>query len=134
MLNSFLRLTDKRKSVSLVPLIDIVFILLLFFLLTTTVVKDKQLTMDHRLSNSDFQAQVIEIFLETERGVFVYDDARIDSSDRGELSQWVQQIGIRSNFVVDAGPDISTQALITFLDRLNDVGVQKLTIDLDRSE
>lgn len=130
MLDSLKHLTPSRKSVSLVPLIDIVFILLLFFLLTTAVVKDRQLSMNSQVLDTAKQVDTVYVLLETEAGVISNGSNKISSSDTQELSIWLRSIGFESSYVIDVLPEVSTQAMISLLDRMRDAGATNLTINL----
>lgn len=130
MLDSLKHFAPTRKSVSLVPLIDIVFILLLFFLLTTAVVKDRQLSMNSQLLETAKQVDTVYVLLETEAGVISNGSNKISSSDTQELSKWLRSLGFESSYVIDVLPEISTQAMISLLDRMRDAGATNLTINL----
>lgn len=130
MLDSLKHFAPSRKSVSLVPLIDIVFILLLFFLLTTAVVKDRQLSMNSQLLETAKQVDTVYVLLETEAGVISNGSNKISSSDTQELSKWLRSIGFESSYIIDVLPEVSTQAMISLLDRMRDAGATNLTINL----
>lgn len=130
MLDSLKHFAPSRKSVSLVPLIDIVFILLLFFLLTTAVVKDRQLSMNSQVLDTAKQVDTVYILLETEAGVISNGSNKISSSDTQELSKWLRSIGFESSYIIDVLPEVSTQAMISLLDRMRDAGATNLTINL----
>lgn len=130
MLDSLKHFAPSRKSVSLVPLIDIVFILLLFFLLTTAVVKDRQLSMNSQVLETAKQVDTVHVLLETEAGVISNGSNKISSSDPQELSKWLRSLGFESSYVIDVLPEVSTQAMISLLDRMRDAGATSLTINL----
>lgn len=130
MLDSLKHFAPSRKSVSLVPLIDIVFILLLFFLLTTAVVKDRQLSMNSQVLETAKQVDTVYVLLETEAGVISNGSNKISSSDTQELSKWLRSLGFESSYVIDVLPEVSTQAMISLLDRMRDAGATSLTINL----
>lgn len=130
MLDSLKHFAPSRKSVSLVPLIDIVFILLLFFLLTTAVVKDRQLSMNSQVLETAKQVDTVYVLLETEAGVISNGSNKISSSDTQELSKWLRSLGFESSYVIDVLPEVSTQAMISLLDRMRDAGASNLTINL----
>ena len=116
---------------SMVPLIDIVFILLLFFILTKTVVADKQLSLDTANSMKSQQQETVAIWLENNEGLLIIDGLFVDSSNFDELALWIEQKGHNSNFVIDFQDDVSTQSLITLLDRMQRVNATNVTIELD---
>lgn len=124
-------ITRKKRPVSLVPLIDIVFILLLFFILTKTVVADKQLSLNTSKAMSSAQQETVDIWLENDEGLLVIDGLFVESSNPDELALWVEQKGQNSNYVIDIQADVSTQGLITLLDRMKQANATNVTIELD---
>lgn len=131
MLNLSQYLKTKKRTVSLVPLIDIVFILLLFFILTKTVVADKQLSLNSLNSQSSQQQQTVDIWLENDVGLLIIDGLFVESSNPDELALWINQKGSNSNFVIDMQKDVTTQGLITLLDRMKQANATNVTVELD---
>ena len=125
-------LKSKKRTVSMVPLIDIVFILLLFFILTKTVVADKQLSLDTAKTQPAQQQETVTLWLENDEGLLVIDGLFVESADQAELAWWIQNKGINTNYVIDMQEDVSTQGLITLLDRLKQVDASNVTIELDK--
>lgn len=116
----------------MVPLIDIVFILLLFFILTKTVVADKQLSLDTSKAQPSQQQEVVTVWLENDEGLLIIDGLFVESADPDELSWWIQNKGIHTNYVIDIQEDVSTQGLITLLDRMKQADASNVTIELDK--
>ena len=131
MLNLSQYVTAKKRTVSMVPLIDIVFILLLFFILTKTVVADKQLSLDTAKTNPSQPQETVAVWLENDDGLIIIDGLFIESSNPDELALWIEQKGQDSNFVIDIQDDVSTQGLITLLDRMKQASATNVTIELD---
>ncbi|MCY3541172.1 MAG: biopolymer transporter ExbD [Gammaproteobacteria bacterium] len=125
-------LKSKKRTVSMVPLIDIVFILLLFFILTKTVVADKQLSLDTSRAQPSQQQELVTVWLENDEGLLIIDGLFVESADPDELSWWIQNKGINTNYVVDIHEDVSTQGLITLLDRMKQADASNVTIELDK--
>ena len=116
----------------MVPLIDIVFILLLFFILTKTVVADKQLSLDTAKSRPSQEQETVSVWLEDDEGLLVIDGLFVDSMDQDELAWWIQNKGVNTNYVIDMHEDVSTQGLITLLDRMKQAAASNVTIELDK--
>ena len=116
----------------MVPLIDIVFILLLFFILTKTVVADKQLSLDTSKAQPSQHQETVVVWLENDDGLIIIDGLFVESADRDELALWIEQKGEDSNYVIDMQEDVSTQALITLLDRMKQANASNVTIELDK--
>ena len=125
-------LTTKKRTVSMVPLIDIVFILLLFFILTKTVVADKQLSLDTSKSQPSQQQESVAVWLQNDDGLLIIDGLFIESADPDKLALWIQQKGQNSNYIIDIQEDVSTQGLITLLDRMKQANASNVTIELDK--
>ena len=118
----------RRRAISMVPLIDVVFILLLFFMLSTSLIRERQISMDFPASGaepSDQQLRVIR--LETEDGLFSFEERRYASSDAEALRRLVAE-DPQAPYAIDTAPDVSTQALVTLLDRLNMAGARNLSL------
>ncbi len=116
---------------SLVPLVDVVFILLLFFMLTTSVAKEKQLPMSYSTqSPQDTEQSLRHLTIESEDGIIATEDRTISTESRSDLVAWIGQQP-DAVYVVDALPGISTQALITVLDRLTIAGADNLVLKED---
>ena len=124
-------LKSKKRTVSMVPLIDIVFILLLFFILTKTVVADKQLSLDTAKAQPSQQQETVTVWLENDEGLLVIDGLFVESADPDELAWWIQNKGVNTNYVIDIQEDVSTQGLITLLDRMKQADASNVTIELD---
>lgn len=125
-------LKSKKRTVSMVPLIDIVFILLLFFILTKTVVADKQLNLDTSKVQPSQQQETVAVWLENDEGLLVIDGLFVESADQDELAWWIQNKGENANYVIDIQQDVSTQGLITLLDRMKQAKASNVTIELDK--
>ena len=122
----------KKRTVSMVPLIDIVFILLLFFILTKTVVAEKQLSLDTSKAMPLQHQETVDIWLENDAGLIIIDGLFVESSDPDELAIWVEQKGQTSNYVIDIQENVSTQGLISLLDRMKQANATNVTIELDK--
>ncbi|MCY4143915.1 MAG: biopolymer transporter ExbD [Gammaproteobacteria bacterium] len=121
----------RGKRISLVPLVDVVFILLLFFMLTTSVAKEKQLPMNYSSQSPLDQEQTLRhLTIESEEGDITSDDRTIRTEDQNSLVAWIGQ-DPDAVYVIDTLPEISTQALITVLDRLTVAGADNLVLKED---
>ena len=116
----------------MVPLIDIVFILLLFFILTKTVVADKQLSLDTAKAQPSQQQETVSVWLENDEGLLVIDGLFVESADQDELDWWIRNKGTNTSYVIDIQEDVSTQGLITLLDRMKQAKASNVTIELDK--
>lgn len=93
--------------------------------------KEKQLPVGFSDQKPAIQELVVrELVIETEDGVIAVDGQRLSSSDASNLAMWV---GTESNavYVIDSRPDVSTQALVTVIDRLTRAGASNLVFKED---
>ena len=127
-MNLLQSMVSRRRGVSLVPLVDVVFILLLFFMLSSTFIQKRQFPMDlPTVSTSATEINVVEVELLSNTGHVTIDgrefsdyDVRSISNDTARSSELV--IAIKSS------QDVKLQALITLLDRLANEGLVKVAL------
>jgi len=118
----------RRRAISMVPLIDVVFILLLFFMLSTDLVQGWEVPVDFPTPDSKPSDQQIRIIrLESEDGSFTHEGVLYGSSDPQALSGLIAQ-DPKAPYAIDTAPGVSTQALIRLLDRLNLAGAKNLSL------
>ena len=117
-MNLLQSVVSRRRGVSLVPLVDVVFILLLFFMLSSTFIQKRQVPMDlPAVSTSASEVSVVDLELLSNDGRMMidgreYSDYDITSIAEGGVNMAELVIAIKS------GQDVKLQALITLLDRL----------------
>ncbi|MCY3859311.1 MAG: biopolymer transporter ExbD [Gammaproteobacteria bacterium] len=117
-MNLLQSVVTRRRGVSLVPLVDVVFILLLFFMLSSTFIQKRQVPMDlPAVSTSASEVSVVDLELLSNDGRMMidgreYSDYDITSIAEGGVNMDDLVIAIKS------GQDVKLQALITLLDRL----------------
>ena len=118
----------RRRAISMVPLIDVVFILLLFFMLSTSLIRARELPVDFPTPDSRPSAQQIRtIRLESEDGSLTFEGVRYASPDVSALRRLVAQ-DPRAPYALDTAPGVSTQALVALLDRLTLAGAQNISL------
>ena len=121
--------TAKRKrSVSMVPLIDVVFILLLFFMLSTSLVKGREVGVDFpAVTAAPVDVEVRTLRLETEGGVVTYEGELLDTSDPTALNE-LRGTDQNMVYAIDTAPGVTTQALVALLDRMKNAGIENVSI------
>ena len=118
----------RRRAISMVPLIDVVFILLLFFMLSTSLIRAREVPVDFPTPDSEPSAQTMKfIRLESEDGLISYQGLRYASEDSDALRELIAD-DRQAAYALDTAPGVSTQALVTLLDRLTLAGVQNLSL------
>ena len=117
-----------RNQVSLVPLIDVVFILLLFFLLST------QLNVLHSvhiefpiLINAQEPVETHVLILEDNNRTFSYAGVRYVDLDSNSL------VGLLPSepstiYVIRSQPSVDVQGLLSFVDDLSIAGIKNIII------
>ena len=118
----------RRRGISMVPLIDVVFILLLFFMLSTSLIKAREIPVDFPTPDSEASAQQVRVvFLENEEGSISCDGVRFQSADFEALRALVAEDPL-APYAVDTAGGVSTQALVSLLDRLKLAGAENLSL------
>ena len=127
-MNLLQSVVSRRRGVSLVPLVDVVFILLLFFMLSSTFIQKRQVPMDlPTVSTSATDINVVEVELLSNTGLVTIDGREFSDYDVTSISDNTA----RSNELVVAiksSQDVKLQALITLLDRLANEGLVKVAL------
>ena len=112
----------------MVPLIDVVFILLLFFMLSTSLIKAREIPVDFPTPDAEASPPQVRIIrLENEEGSFSYDGLRYLSSDFEALRGLIAEDPL-APYAIDTAPGVSTQALVSLLDRLKLAGADNLSL------
>ena len=114
--------------VSLTPLIDVVFILLLFFLLSSTFAQWRELNITASGQVADSEAKtLLEIELINPQGDIQVEGRVYPSADATRLSKLVAAHP-DTVFAIDARDGLSTQAMITLADRLQQAGARQVSL------
>lgn len=112
----------------MVPLIDVVFILLLFFMLSTSLIRAREIPVDFPTPDAEPSAQQVRIIrLESEDGSFTFEGLQYPGSDPEALQELVAT-DPAAPYALDTAPGVSSQALVTLLDRLNMAGARNLSL------
>lgn len=118
----------RKRAISMVPLIDVVFILLLFFMLSTSLIRAREIPVDFPTPDSEPSAQQVRtIRLESDAGSFSFEGLQYGSSDIEALRELVAEDPL-APYAIDTAPGVSTQALVTLLDRLKLAGAENLSL------
>lgn len=118
----------RRRGISMVPLIDVVFILLLFFMLSTSLIRAREIPVDFPTPDAEASVQQVRIIrLDTEEGSFSYEGRSYAAADFDGLRALVAEDPL-APFAIDTAPGVSTQALVSLLDRLKLAGADNLSL------
>ena len=119
---------SRRRGVSLVPLVDVVFILLLFFMLSSTFIQKRQVPMDlPTVSTTASDINVVEVELLSNTGLVTIDGREFSDYDITSISENTAGSG-ELVIAIKSSQDVKLQALITLLDRLANEGLVKVAL------
>ena len=120
--------STKKRTVSLVPLVDVVFILLLFFMLSSTFIQKRQLPLNVAAhANVELSSPVMELQLLSNEGNVLVDGQEIE---RLELSAYFDRVDLDATTIIAIGiePTVKVQALVTLLDVLKEADRRRIAL------
>jgi len=115
-------------QVSLTPLIDVVFILLLFFLLSSTFTQWRELKVvapGEAVNNAP--KNLLKVQLISSQGEIRVEGQHYTSADAAGLRELVSAHP-DTVFVIDAEDGLTTQAMVTLADRLQQAGAGQVSL------
>ena len=118
----------KKRSVSLIPLIDVVFILLLFFMLSTSLLAERELQIHFStgdIANANAETEVIS--LESNSGTIKLHGRRYNYLSVYDMGQLKRKLA-GAPVAIDLEPDVRVQPLISLLDRLKLYGFNNVSL------
>lgn len=122
------QLNRRRRAIGMIPLIDVVFILLLFFMLSTSLIRAREIKMDFPTPDAEPSTEQMRIVrLESEDGSFSFEGLRYAASDIEALKRLIAE-DRQAAYAIDTAPGVSTQALVTLLDRMKGFGAEHLSL------
>ncbi|MCY4657982.1 MAG: biopolymer transporter ExbD [Gammaproteobacteria bacterium] len=126
--NLSVALVRKRSKVSLVPLIDVVFILLLFFLLSTQLNLLHNIDVNFPISvDTNDPPEVRTLSLLDNENTFTYLGSRYQATDL-ELVQSLLVNDSKIVYSVVCADEVEIQGLISFVDQLSAAGISNVSI------
>ena len=115
----------RRRMIGLAPLIDVVFILLLFFMLTTNFTRWREWPFDLRAEGAPSADHVRMLELRAD-GLLRHGERAFAGDQREALRTFVAEAP-NDSYLIDAA-DVRTQALVDWLDRLEQAGAKHLSL------
>ncbi len=118
-----------KTSISITPLIDVVFILLLFFMLSSTFQRTKQIEIKTSLLGvkAKEESNKHKLLLDL-NNVIIIDSVRY-SLDSEEFENYLKKFSENNDHItLAANPRVETQKFIQLLDRVSSAGLTKLNI------
>ena len=119
----------RRKSISLTPLIDVVFILLLFFMLTSSFLHERQIDVSAATESSLQERVNVEqiINLLNNDGEFRLNQRVYSIHDLSQVDAIVSQ-NKKTVFVIEAANGVNTQSIVSMLDVFKKAGAVSVTL------
>ncbi|OUR74405.1 biopolymer transporter TolR [Methylophaga sp. 41_12_T18] len=118
---------QRRKAISLTPLIDVVFILLLFFMLTSTFTQWQQINL-LTPAESDNQTPVLRVIkLESNNGLVSFEGRKLNSSNKKLLTAFIAEDS-KATYIITVAKGIKTQAAVSLLDNLKQSGASQVSL------
>lgn len=127
---NFRATATEEIRIELTPLIDIIFQLVLFFMVSTTFEQSPAIDIDLPESSTDqlvSQDMSAEVWIDKEGALFI-DQSPISSEDLEALIVTKLQKNPELLIVVNADQSVEHRSVVTLIDRLQVLGVQKLSI------
>jgi len=121
------RLQKRRQTISLTPLIDVVFILLLFFMLSSSFVPWRQINVSMPTLSSSSSNEMVKLEIIDNNGRFLFDSQVYVLSDLTGLKALVTRFP-DSVFLIKAKADVETGILLALLDQLTIAGANSVSI------
>lgn len=127
-----LRSKARRRTISLTPLIDVVFILLLFFMLTSTFIRWQQMELAVAASSTQSESPphpplVAQLYPDGDLRV---DGQRFSSADDAALAALLSGTA-HSLVIVQADESSRIQQIVSAIDRLERLGALSVTLNTD---
>ena len=127
-MNLVQQVRSRRRVVSLVPLVDVVFILLLFFMLSSSFIQKRQVPMDlPAVSQVPTNTTVVEVELLSNDGRVLIDGLAFDNYNIDSIAT-LSDTSREQVVAIQSAQQVKLQALITLLDRLADAGLSKVAL------
>ncbi len=121
----------KDSSISITPLIDVVFILLLFFMLSSTFQREKQIEMKTSSASSESSSKQDDkshkLLLDIDEMIYI-DGIKYQLNSQEFNTNLNNFVKNNEQVILAANPEVKTQKFIELLDSLKTAGVIKLNI------
>jgi biopolymer transport protein ExbD len=117
----------RKQAISLTPLIDVVFILLLFFMLSSSFSQWKAIQLPASTTAKETLDEFVSVILHRHGNEFSVDKKRYLVTDSVAIATLVTSQS-EAVFVLQVEEQVSTQALITLLDKLKQSGAKHVSL------
>ena len=119
----------RRKTISLTPLIDVVFILLLFFMLTSSFLHMRQIDVS-AVTQSKQEKEYDKPFMVkilNDQGDFKLNNQRFLITSKPEIQSFVTQHK-KAVYIIETDKGVKTQTMISILDLLKQSGADAVSL------
>jgi biopolymer transport protein ExbD len=118
----------RRVSISLTPLIDVVFILLLFFMLSSSFIQWRSITVSAPSSTvNDQSVDIIVVRLLSADGRFEMEGKQYSQQDMSSLKGFIQ-LHPDAVYAIEVEAGLDTQSMISLLDKLKTAGARQVSL------
>lgn len=119
----------RRKTISLTPLIDVVFILLLFFMLTSSFLHLRQIDVSAvtQAKQEKEYSQPFVVKILNNKGDFKLKNQQFSSSNVAKIESFVTEHP-KAVYIIETEGGVTTQTMISLLDTFKQAGAQSVSL------
>jgi len=127
---------NKKTTINIIPMIDVIFVLLVFFMLFTTFRTsptgiDMELPKAVTVSSQENENLVIAVDNE---GLLYYEGDIISTTRLSEIASNTYQQNNQVVAIINADKDVQYKHIISVMDNLRQSGIYKLALAADKKE
>ncbi|MFT6986624.1 MAG: biopolymer transport protein ExbD [Psychromonas sp.] len=122
-----LNLPKRKQAISLTPLIDVVFILLLFFMLSSNFTQWRAIQLPASKAAQEASNEIIRVVLHSHGDEFSVHGKRYKVTNLNALADLIANKP-HAIFALQVEKQVSTQALITLLDKFKKSGAKQVSL------
>jgi len=127
---------NKKTTINIIPMIDVIFVLLVFFMLFTTFRTsptgiDMELPKAVTVSSQENENLVVAV---DNDGLLYYEGETISTTRLSELASNTYQQNNQVVAIINADQDVQYKHIISVMDNLRQAGIYKLALAADKKE
>ncbi|NQZ49232.1 MAG: biopolymer transporter ExbD [Moritella sp.] len=124
---------DDNAIIDMTPLIDIVFILLIFFILTASFQQQNTINIDRPQSTTNDSSDVVKLMVTIDKeGQISLDQGPIKLTDLSAYVKAKVSLTGSSSAVIQVDKDVTSDRLITVIDKIRIAGVANVAVATDK--
>lgn len=117
----------RKQSISLTPLIDVVFILLLFFMLSSSFTQWRAIQLPASTASQQASNEIVRVVLHSHGNEFSVNAKRYKVTNLNALAELIANQP-QAIFALQVEKQVSTQALISLLDNFKKSGAKQVSL------